>query len=475
MNPQRRDFPAMDVLPIRFFAAAARGELLDASPDLPVHRVCTDSRDAAAGDLFVAIPGCQFDGHDYVRDALGRGAVAALVARSHAHRFAGVARITVDHPRAALGRIAAQYRSRFDLPVVAVGGSNGKTTTKDLIASILEGCFETLRSAASYNNDVGVPLTLLALESRHLAAVVEVGTNHPGELAPLLRMTRPRIGVLTQLGEEHMEYFGSMAGVVEEEGWIADVLPPDGVLVAPGDSPWLDRVLARTRARVVRVGAGSGNDWSWSDIRADLEGTTFRMRAPRADHEGAYRVNLLGAHQVSNAVMAAAVAAEFGLGPDEIARGMSRCRPPRWRMNRWQWEGVEVIEDCYNANLDSTLAALETLRAIPCAGRRVVLLGGMAELGAHTARAHTEIGRRAAELGIDRIVAVGDAAALSAEAAADAGDVHAVVVDTLEIAAETLRSFLRPGDCLLIKGSRAARLERMGALLRDPAHLQHAA
>jgi UDP-N-acetylmuramoyl-tripeptide--D-alanyl-D-alanine ligase len=289
-------------------------------------------------------------------------------------------------------------------------------------------------------------------------------------------MVQPRLGVLTHLGEEHLEFFGSVGGVIEEEGWLADLLPPDGVLLLPGDAPWSDAIVSRTRARVVRTGAGAACDWRVCETKADAEGTTFRVQAPRADLSGDYRVNLYGLHQVSNALLALAAAAEFGLGREELQRGLARAEPARWRMNRWQVDGVEVIEDCYNANPDSTLAALEGLRAFPCTGRRVAVIGAMAELGMYTARAHERVGRQAAELGIDRLVGVGETAALSVEAAAEAGLEAAVAVDSLESAAAILRACLRPGDCVLIKGSRAAGLERLGVLLREsPCSLQHAA
>lgn len=465
----------MELRDLGFFAEACQAELRSAAAEVRVRTVCTDSRDLRAGDLFVAVRGDRFDGHDFVGEAIRRGAVAAVVDRGQAHRFPGMPLLVVPQTRMALGRMAARYRGGFRVPVVAVAGSNGKTTTKDVLGTVLAGCFETLRSRESYNNDIGVPRTLFELESRHVAAVVEVGTNHPGELAPLLRLAQPRIGVLTHIGEEHLEHFGSLAGVIEEEGALAEFLPPDGVLVLPGDAPWAEPIVSRARSRVVRIGQGPRSDWRLLGVETDPEGSSFSVRAPRPELTGDYRVNLLGRHQVTNAMLALAVAAEFGLGPEELRRGLAGCRPPRWRMNRWQHEGVEVIEDCYNANLDSALAALETLKAFPCSGRRVAVIGGMAELGIHTARAHAAVGRRAAELGLNRLIGIGEAAAVTVEAACEAGLSHALAVDSLETALAALRAYVRPGDCLLIKGSRAARLERLGAMFRENSALRHAA
>jgi UDP-N-acetylmuramoyl-tripeptide--D-alanyl-D-alanine ligase len=465
----------METRDLGFFTEACQAELLFAAPETRVRCVCTDSRELKSGDLFVAVKGERFDGHEFVPEAIRRGAVAAVVDRTEAHRFPGLPLLVVNQTRSALGRMAARYRGGFRVPVVAVAGSNGKTTTKEVLGTVLAGCFETLRSRESYNNDIGVPRTLFELESRHVAAVVEVGTNHPGELAPLLRLTQPRIGVLTHIGEEHLEHFGSLAGVIEEEGSIAEFLPPDGVLVMPGDAPWAEPIVARARARVVRIGNGPRSDWRLLGVATDLDGCTFSVRAPSPELSGEYRVNLLGRHQVSNAMLALAAAAEFGLGREELRRGLASCQPARWRMNRWQYEGIEVIEDCYNANLDSALAALETLKAFPCPGRRVMVVGGMAELGIHTARTHAAVGRRAAELGVNRLIGIGEAAAVTVDAASEAGLTQSVAVDSLETAAAALRDFLRPGDCLLIKGSRAARLERLGKMLREQPCLQNAA
>ena len=465
----------MEPFPLQFFAAACNATLRAARPETPVHRISTDTRSLQPGDLFVAISGDRFDGHQYVEAAIQRGAVAAVVSDRHADRYRGLPLVVTTDPRRALGRMASRYRSQFRIPVAAIAGSNGKTSTKEILAAILGECFETLRSPESFNNDIGVPLTIFGLEQRHVAAVIEVGTNHPGELAPLLRIAQPRLGVLTHIGEEHLEYFGSVAGVIEEEGWIADLLPPDGVLVMPGDQPWSDAIASRCRARIIRVGYGARSQWRCLEVDSDADGSTFTVRAPNPDLSGEYRVNLLGRHQVSNALLAIAAAAEFGLGRTEIQRGLARALPAKWRMNRWQLDGVEVLEDCYNANLDSMLAALETLRQFPCPGRRVAVLGAMAELGGHASRAHAAVGRRAAELRLDRLVGIGDAASLTVEVAAEHGLGQAVSFDSLETAALALRSYLRPGDCLLIKGSRSARLERLGSLLREPSCLQHAA
>ena len=241
------------------------------------------------------------------------------------------------------GKLAAAYRKDFDLPVVCVGGSNGKTTTKELLASVLRQKFSTLWSEASFNNDIGVPLTLLRLEKSHQAAVLEAGTNHPGELAPLVKMIQPKFGVLTNIGREHLEFFGDVAGVAQEEGWLAELLPADGKLFVNGDNEWTEKIAARTKAKVVRVGFGEKNDWRAEKIRLDKNGVTFQVTTAKEDFCGEYRINLLGRHQVVNALFAVAVGEELGLGRAEIQRGLADCKPPKMRMQFWEANGVRVL------------------------------------------------------------------------------------------------------------------------------------
>src|SRR5581483_6648808 len=213
----------------------------------------------------------------------------------------------------------------FSLPVVAVGGSNGKTTSKELLASVLRQKFQTVWSEASFNNDIGVPLTLLKLEPTHEAAVLEVGTNHPGELAPLVKIIQPRFGVITNIGREHLEFFGDLAGVAQEEGWLAELLPAGGRLFVNGDSEWTPQLVHRTRAEVVRVGLGEANTWRAQNVRVEKQGAAFRVDAPRGELAGEYRINLLGRHQVVNALFAIAMGGELGLGRAEIQRGLADC------------------------------------------------------------------------------------------------------------------------------------------------------
>jgi UDP-N-acetylmuramoyl-tripeptide--D-alanyl-D-alanine ligase len=458
---------AMEPRSLKYITAACAGEQLNGSPDELAQRVCTDSRKIAQGDVFFALPGEKFDGHDFVEQVIRKGAVAVVVQRERAPispNGSGV--IAVTDTRLALGQFAARYRQDFTLPIVAIGGSNGKTTTKELVASVLRQRLPIIWSEASFNNDIGVPLTLLKLEKWHEAAVLEVGTNHPGELAPLVKMIQPKYGVITSIGREHLEFFGDVDGVADEEGWLAELLPADGKLFINGDSPWTRRIADRTRAAVVRVGFSDANDWRAQSPKLDEQGVTFWMQAPKVDFSGEYRINLLGRHQVLNAAYAIAVGAEMGLSRAEIERGLSETQPAKLRMQVWELNGVRILDDCYNANADSMLAALQTLQELPCKGRRVAVLGDMAEQGAHSEAAHEEIGRRAAELGIGQLFTIGKMASVTARAAKDAGLTRVMEFADVETAGAALKSFMKNGDLILLKASRSSRLERISDVLK---------
>jgi UDP-N-acetylmuramoyl-tripeptide--D-alanyl-D-alanine ligase len=456
----------MEFRSLRYLVSACCGELLSGAAETQVSRICTDSRSVQAGDLFFALMGDKFDGHDFLAEVDRKGVAGMVVMRSKVPAGMACAVIVVDDPRKALGRLAAKYRTEFSPVMIAVGGSNGKTTSKELFAAVLRQKFVTLWSEASFNNDIGVPMTLLKLEKTHQAAVLEAGTNHPGELEPLVRMIQPGIGVITSIGREHLEFFGDVAGVVEEEGRLAELLPADGKLFINGDSEWTEQIARRSVATVVTAGLREGNEWRASAVQLDGRGAQFRVNGPKAWISGDYRINLIGRHQVTNALLAVAAGAELGLTRAEIQNGLLECKPAKMRMQAWEWNGVCVLDDAYNANADSMQAALETLREMPCDGRRVAVLGDMAELGAHSRTAHEEIGRRAAERGVDQLFTIGTMAGTTAEAARSAGLGAVKEFSDMNALAEAVREFLKPNDVILLKASRSARMERLGELLR---------
>ena len=461
----------MEQCSLKFIAEACGAEIFGGAAGVEINSVCTDSRLAKAGDLFFAIKGEKFDGHDFINEIAAKGVAAVVVEKSKVQNPkskvpAGVAVLAVDDVRVALGKFAAAYRRQFDLPVIAVGGSNGKTTVKELVASVLRQKFATLWSEASFNNDIGVPATLLRLAKTHRAAVLEAGTNHPGELAPLVKMIAPKFGIITSIGREHLEFFGDVAGVAQEEGSLAELLPVKGKLFLNGDNEWSEKIAARTKAQIVRVGIGEKNNWCAKKIRLDKSGVTFQVVAAKEEFCGEYRINLLGRHQVTNALFAIALGAELGLDRAEIQDGLVACPPPKMRLNFFEANGVRVLDDSYNANADSTIAALETLCGLPLQGRRVAVLGDMAELGAHSAAAHAEAGRRAAELKLGQLFAIGKMAAVTGKAARDAGLMRVFEFAEVEAALNVVKGFLKPGDVVLLKASRVSRLERIAEMLK---------
>jgi UDP-N-acetylmuramoyl-tripeptide--D-alanyl-D-alanine ligase len=279
-------------------------------------------------------------------------------------------------------------------------------------------------------------------------------------------MIQPKYGVVTSIGREHLEFFGDLGEIITEEGWLAELLPTDGKLFVNGDSVSMDQLVARSSARAVRVGFGPKNDWRIVELKPDDAGVTFCADTPDAALTGEYRVNLLGRHQAINALLAAAVGAELGLTRDEIQRGLTECLPAKMRMQVWNIDGIRVLDDAYNANADSMAVALHTLMEFPCDGRRVAVLGDMAELGRHSAEAHAEVGHRAAESKVDQLFAVGKMAGVMGAAARASGLLRVTELGEVETAASSVRNFVRTGDAVLVKASRSTRLERVVEVLR---------
>ena len=441
-------------------ARAVQGRML--GENVRFSGVATDSRALAEGDLFVALKGEHFDGHDFVGTAQNRGAAAAIVAADRAHALPGN-RIAVADPLAALGRLAAHWRARFTMPVIAIVGSNGKTTVKEMLASILRerhGAGNVLATQGNFNNAIGLPLTILGLRESHAAAVIEVGMNHPGETAELAAIAQPTIAVINNAQREHQEFMRSVADVAAEHAAIVRALPADGLVVLNADDAHIDvwRSAARECSGLRVVDFALEAPASTRLLAATGEGgETIVFMTP--DGEATARLAALGRHNVSNALAATAAALALGTPVDTVVRGLEAFRPVAGRLvPLTSSTGAAVIDDTYNANPDSVEAAIDVLAAAPAP--RWLVLGDMGEVGESGPRFHDEIGAYARAAGIERLFAVGALTAASV-AAFGAGAQHFSSVETLaehvtKAAADTT---------VLVKGSRFMRMERVVAAL----------
>jgi UDP-N-acetylmuramoyl-tripeptide--D-alanyl-D-alanine ligase len=427
--------------------------------------VSTDSRTLAEGDLFVAVRGEHFDGHAFLGAAKDHGAAAAMVDQ----RFAGEAPLpllVVEDTRKGLGRLGRHWRERHSPVLIAITGSNGKTTTKEMLASILRahaGEAATLATRGNLNTDLGVPLTLLGLRPQHRFAAIELGMNHPGEIAYLAAIAKPTIALVNNAQREHMEFMRSVEAVAEENASVFAALPADGVAVLNADDAQapIFRRLAGGRRRVEfslsgRAGAGAPTvkcDFTLGPLQSALA-----LRLP--DGEARATLAIPGVHNVSNALAAAACAHAAGIAPEAIARGLDAFRPYSGRLQvKRLAEGATLIDDSYNANPDSVRAAIDVLAAQPAPA--VLVLGAMGEVGEHGPEYHAEVGRYARERGLAGLIALGEATR-EAVAAFGAGALQCASVEETIAAA---RARARPGATLLVKGSRFMRMERVSAAL----------
>jgi UDP-N-acetylmuramoyl-tripeptide--D-alanyl-D-alanine ligase len=436
-----------------------------------VTSVVIDSRAATAGALFAALPGEQVDGHEFAADAAGRG--AALVLGSRPVPSAGIPTLVVTDVTVALAQIAAEVIRRCPgLWVVGVTGSVGKTTAKDLIAAVLEsGGARVVSAVGSFNNDLGVPLTICRCDADTEALVLEMGARGIGHVARLCGIADPAVGVVLNVGTAHIGEFGSRAAIAEAKGELAEAAREVAVLNA--DDPLVRAMASRTRGRVVLIGTSADAEVRAQDVQTDATGrASFLLVTPEG--EVPVRLELIGEHQVANALAAAAVGRERGLSLPDIAAALGTAGPrSRWRMEATERsDGVLVLNDAYNANPDSVRAALKTLVGIGRdGGRRTwAVLGEMAELGDSSAVEHDTIGRLAVRLDVARLVVVGPAAgALHAGAVLEGswGSESVHVPDT-DAAVQLLTNELEPGDVVLVKASRVAGLERVAAALLDP-------
>ncbi|HEU4385952.1 MAG TPA: UDP-N-acetylmuramoyl-tripeptide--D-alanyl-D-alanine ligase [Anaeromyxobacteraceae bacterium] len=438
-------------------------------PPSSVEGVSTDTRKPMAGACFVALRGERFDGHDFLAEAARAAAACAVVAESRAEALpgTGLPLLAVPDTLAALGALARWHRNRFRIPLVAVTGSNGKTTTREMVAGILAARGPVLKSEGNLNNEVGVPLTLFGLAPEHQAAVVEMGMSHPGEIARLAAIAEPQVGVVTNAGPAHLEGMGSIDAVADAKGELYLGLSPGGIAVASADDARMLRRAQASGRHLITFARGRGRRGDvvvLETVSHGEDGLCFLLGI--GNRELTVRLSLVGEHNAQNAAAAAAAAVALGCSDKEIVTGLASVRPVgrRLRLERLA-SGVFLVDDCYNANPLSMGAALDTLRALAAArgGRPVAVLGDMLELGAAEAASHGELGAAAARAGLGWLAAFGPRSRATAEAARTGGLAGDAAFHTEDLAALTafVKERLRPGDVLLVKGSRGMKLERL--------------
>ncbi|SEM04034.1 UDP-N-acetylmuramoyl-tripeptide--D-alanyl-D-alanine ligase [Blastococcus sp. DSM 46786] len=446
--------------------AELAGGRLEGAPDGAVTGTVTlDSRAVAAGDLFVAVVGERVDGHDFLGAAADAGAVAALATRPDP----ALPCVVVDDPVAALGRLAAGVHERLTaggVRTLAITGSSGKTSTKDLLGQVLAAAGPTVSPPGSYNNDIGLPLTVLSANAGTRFLVLEMGARGPGHIARLCRVARPEIGVVLNVGSAHLGEFGTADGIAQAKGELVEVLPAEGTAVLNADDARVLGMAPRTEARVLTTGRSEQAAVRAVDVVLDESARArFTLVAGGERHPVALRV--VGEHQVANALSAAGAALAVGLAPAAVAAALSAAEQrSRWRMEiDRRADGVTVVNDAYNANPESMRAALAALTGL-AGTRRIAVLGGMAELGPDAGAEHERLGRDAVAAGVDLVVAVGaDAVGIAggATAAGRRAGEESVHVPDRAAALALLSEVLRPGDVVLVKASRSHGLELLAA------------
>ncbi|NBI09411.1 UDP-N-acetylmuramoyl-tripeptide--D-alanyl-D-alanine ligase [Colidextribacter sp. OB.20] len=458
----------METITLGQLLEAVHGTLLGSfdDPNAPITGVDTDSRSIHPGALFIPLAGERFDGHAYIGPALEAGAAGCLTAGERDSYLPGKFYVKVENPQRALRDLAAWYRGRFDIPFVGVTGSVGKTTAKDMLAAVLGTKYKVLKTEGNHNNTIGLPLTLLELDASHQIAVLEMGMDRPGEIDYLAGAVRPDVGVITNIGDAHIERLGSRENILKAKCEMLPHIRRDGLVVLNGDDPLLNSLRGKTPVPAVYCGQGEG-----CDFRAQVTGGDgvshihCRLTTPRMDRE--VKIPALGEHMIYPTLIAVAVGERFGLTPDQIEEGIGQFVPTRMRMNiLHRGEGITILDDTYNANPQSMRAAVSVL-ADSQGSYKTAILGDMLELGPFAPALHSGVGECLGTAHIDCLLAVGQLAEHIAQGARDSGVSQVIHCNTREEAKGVLPRVIRPDSTILVKASRGMKLEELTAKLLE--------
>lgn len=416
--------------------------------------VSTDTRKIQQGDLFVALKGDNFNAHNFLEQAVEKGAETLLVQEDKG--VTGVNVILVEDTLKGLQDLAAYWRSQLTDRAVGITGSNGKTSTKDLTLAVLGVKFQTKATLGNFNNHIGLPLTVLRNDRSDEATIYEMGMNHPGEISPLCEIAQPRVGVISSIGTAHIEHMGSQEGIAREKGALAAALPPDGTLIIPEAIDQKNILLEMNQATVLETGIDSDTPISAMEVRAEGDGTAFTLKTPRGT--ASVSLPLKGLHMVSNALLAAGVGHTYGMSTEEIAQGLNSVELTTGRLRQFTHGTQTILDDTYNANPDSMKAAALTLKDALTDGQKgYLVLGKMGELGELAPQGHLDVGRYGAELGLE-VISVGEGAELLTEGAEKAGGTGRHFQEKKE-AIDWMKENLQEHSIILFKGSRSAAME----------------
>ncbi|MBR4099325.1 MAG: UDP-N-acetylmuramoyl-tripeptide--D-alanyl-D-alanine ligase [Clostridium sp.] len=457
----------METITLQELLEAVGGTLLgnDCPLDTPILRVDTDSRTIHPGALFIPLVGERFDGHAYINAALEAGAAGCLTVRPRENYLPGKFYVKVQNTEKALGDLAAWYKKRFSIPFVGVTGSVGKTTAKDMIASVLSTRFKVLKTEGNFNNNVGLPLTVLRLDRSYEICVLEMGMDKFGEIDYLGGLIQPDVGVITNIGDAHIERLGSRENILKAKCELLPHIRPDGLLILNGDDPLLDGLRGTTPVETMFCGKGEGMEYQATLTGGDgFSHIHCRMVTPHMDRD--VKIPALGEHMIYPSLIATAIGERFGLTPDEIVEGIHRFVPTRMRMNLLQrGDNIIILDDTYNANPQSMRAAINVL-ADSNNPWKAAVLGDMLELGPFAPALHVGVGECLGKAGIDCLLAVGELAVHLAQGARDSGVPVVYHAENKDAAKVILKNIIRPNGTILVKASRGMRLEELtGELL----------
>lgn len=451
----------MEKLTLRQLIDAVGGTLLGDFDNLDAvfTDVCTDSRNVAPGSLFLPLQGERFDGHGFINSALESGAAGCITARERDGYIPGKFYVKVRSTQRALRDLARYYKELFPIPYIAVTGSVGKTTTKDMVAAVLGNRYKVLKTEGNFNNDIGLPLTLLRLDHTHEICVLEMGMDHTGEIDYLSEIVEPDVALITNIGDAHIENLGSREAIFQAKCEVFAHLKKDGLAVLCGDDEWLIKLRGQLEQKTVFVGSDDALDYSAYDLQSEDNRLHCMIRTPSGRFGAS--IPALGNHMIYPTLMAAAVAEHFGMAADEIIQGIRAFLPTKMRMNLIRCPGdIVILNDAYNANPQSMRAAAAVLGDAKDR-RRVAVVGDMKELGSNSQMFHHAVGTCFAQEGIHRLIAVGDLARYIAQGAQEAGLESSSYYPTLDEAKEALLRELRPGVTILVKASRSMAFERI--------------